>query len=403
MKKYHSTKGLMLYLYYILFFMFINISLASFGAYNTEGSYGRYKVVLSMEVMMILYLLKNYFFFKKITSLPFIVSIWIIWMVFNSLNILGYGIDYYILFLMDVLLCPLIFLYFYVYFKKKPDMIDSVKVMHIFLLIFSFILYLSIYKYKSAGQSAFSPLMNTSYYILLILPWILIIRNKVYNILGIIIISMAVVISMKRTASLAFVVSLVVYYLLEQRRVKGIISLRLLLQVVFLAALIYVLYSYFEQKTGGYFEQRIASSVYDKGSGRLDIYVHVLKLLANSNYGAWLYGHGHDTAKIYNAINGYEALSAHNDWLEIVFDYGLLGFIIYSLFHLFLIRYLWQLLKIRSFYGSAMAASYVIFFIMSLTSHLVLYPTYYSYLMSFWGVISALTMNNERKDISVQQ
>ncbi|AOS82749.1 hypothetical protein BIU88_00435 [Chlorobaculum limnaeum] len=330
----------------------------------------------------------------------YIVYIWLLWMIMLSVVLIDYSVEYFLQSLLEVVFCPLIFLYFFVVVKKKSYLFDDAKIMFFLLLICNFIFYYYVYIYRNIGSLFSSPLLNVVYYLLLLLPWMLIIKNKVYRYIGIVIIAAAVVLSMKRTAFIAFTLSLLIYYLFEQIRLRLIISMRLLVQILFLVLALYVIYSYVEQQTWGFFEKRMISSFDDKGSGRLDIYMQVFRLLNKNTFGEWIYGHGHNTLRIYNVMDGYDLLSAHNDWLEILFDYGIVGIIIYLFLHLTLIRYTFILIKRRSVFGPPMAASYTILFIMSLTSHLVLYASYFGYLMAFWGALLAFSSGFEKKALS---
>ena len=68
------------------------------------------------------------------------------------------------------------------------------------------------------------------------------------------------------------------------------------------------------------------------------------------------------------------------------------GLLLYALLHLCLITKAYRLIRERSLYAPAFAASYMLFFCVSLTSHLILYPTYFIFLTAFWGTIGTQTV-----------
>ena len=70
----------------------------------------------------------------------------------------------------------------------------------------------------------------------------------------------------------------------------------------------------------------------DGGSGRLFIYSELLKLYKNSTLFEMVFGHG------YQSTNKYIGILAHNDTLQILFDFGFIGFLLYSLFLFYLIK-----------------------------------------------------------------
>ena len=79
------------------------------------------------------------------------------------------------------------------------------------------------------------------------------------------------------------------------------------------------------------------------------------------------------------------ALSAHNDFLEVLYDFGAIGFIFYVLIHLSLIKWTLRLFRARSELAFPVLISYVCFIVMSMVSHLILYPTYFGLLTAFWA------------------
>ena len=67
------------------------------------------------------------------------------------------------------------------------------------------------------------------------------------------------------------------------------------------------------------------------GSGRNQIYSFILDGIKESTIASLLLGHGfYATADFTQKSLGYNvAIVAHNDWLEVTYDFGLLGLILY--------------------------------------------------------------------------
>ena len=78
-------------------------------------------------------------------------------------------------------------------------------------------------------------------------------------------------------------------------------------------------------------------------------------------------------------------MSAHNDFLEVMYDFGLVGLLFYVLIHLSLIKWTIRLFRNGSPFAFPVLISYVCFFVMSMVSHLILYPTYFGLLTAFWA------------------
>ena len=96
-----------------------------------------------------------------------------------------------------------------------------------------------------------------------------------------------------------------------------------------------------------------------------------------------LLGHGYNMV-IDKLPFGY---SAHNEYLEILFDFGILGAMIY-LSVLFSIIRLSMKAKHRRF-QSVIFMSLLICLIMGLGTHLTLFPTFIICFSLFWGIADA--------------
>ena len=72
-----------------------------------------------------------------------------------------------------------------------------------------------------------------------------------------------------------------------------------------------------------YFQTRLTSTLEGNSSGRDEIYSHIWNVFNNSNMFHYLFGYGAQGSFIMTAK------FAHSDWLELLINQGLLGFIIY--------------------------------------------------------------------------
>lgn len=87
--------------------------------------------------------------------------------------------------------------------------------------------------------------------------------------------------------------------------------------------------------------------------------------------------------------------SAHNDILEVLYDFGLLGLLLYLIIIINLCK--------KALYGiqkkiknyDAFAASLVLFLVISMFSNLIIVPTYFFLLCQFWGIMINEMRNNE--------
>lgn len=377
-------------LYYavcINLFVYVVIKFLSRGAFESENLIGYGRILFISDFVLLAFMIFNYQLLSRLPSLVSLVFIWLLWMVTTCLLLFSYGTQDVVSALLEVSYCPLLFLLFFVSIRQKPERFHKTNIIFFLLLAFTVPLFILVLNFQNRLSVSTFSLLNDVYFLLLLLPWVLLYPKIQWKSIGILVIIIAVLLSMKRTALLSLVVALVIYFLLERIRVRRLIDGRFLFGVFAFAAIMLPLYSYIDTQTDSYLLSRISSSSDDKGSGRVDIYNEVIKLQNESNISSWVIGHGHN--RVVKSTS--EFVSAHNDWLEVLFDYGLVGLVLYSCFHLLLLRKILRLLKLRSYYGPPMAASYALFFLISLSSHLVIYSSYFSYLMAFWGSIFAIS------------
>jgi O-antigen ligase len=392
----HSTykKGIFFYFLCFLTVLYVVLSFYNSGAFGAGDGIKRGGILIVSNFSMAVFCLYHW---RKISKIPFIyktIVFWLLWFPFTFINLMPIELEEIIKGLMEGFFCPLFFLFSYILVFRQPLLSSSLIKFFLYLIIINSILFIFVFhnQQKNFVYSFFIQL-NDVYYVLLLLPWALISKNKLIKNLLTILIFGIVLWSFKRTAILAFVFSLIIYEFMvnycfgRKSWFKKIIYLFCLLFGLF------IVFNFVEQKSGGFVSQRIHSAQMDEGSGRLDIYSSVFQRQFESNIFYWVFGHGHDGVRrerVHLLRSTSNPVSAHNDWLEVLFDYGLVGLFLYILLHLAIIYKCIKLIRNKSSLGPAIVSSYALFFIMSLTSHLILYPTYFSYLMAFWGMIFAL-------------
>jgi O-antigen ligase len=382
-----SINAVFSYAVFINYFVFVLITIYSNSSFEADYAFNLIIILAFSDILMLSFISINYRYLSSLPSFVILVFIWLFWMVTTCLLALKYDASALKYSFVEVLYCPLSFLFFFVLIKSNQTLLSKINIVFLILLAFIFPLFVLEYNFRKTLLVDSLAVMRDIYFFILLLPWVLLYPKVQWKSVGIVVIIFAVLLAMKRTALLALVLALVVYFLSERIRVRKLIDWRFVVGLCLFAAIIFPLYSYIDTQTNSYLLSRISSSIDDKGSGRLDIYNEVIKRQSESTIDAWVIGHGHNTV-IKSLPSGF---SAHNDWLEILFDYGLVGLALYSCFHLLLLHKILQLLKQRSYYGPPMAASYCLFFMISLTSHLVLYASYFAYLMAFWGSIFAIS------------
>ncbi len=229
---------------------------------------------------------------------------------------------------------------------------------------------------------------NTIYFSLLTLPWIVIPDRNRTRIIVIALFSLLALISMKRSAMLVMAVIWVTYIALYLRQKRN-----KLLGVFFVLILLVVgsiVISRVNDSMGGRVEERMTEET-DENSGRLAIWAVVITMIQESSLHEYILGHGHFAVK----NNMPFELSAHNDLLEVIYDYGLIIFTLYMCLWLYVFLRSFHLYKSKSPFFLPYMISFVIFAVMSMVSHLILYTSYFNYIVVFWGCVEGVVDRNE--------
>ena len=80
-------------------------------------------------------------------------------------------------------------------------------------------------------------------------------------------------------------------------------------------------------------------------------------------------------------------LSAHNDFLEVIYDFGLPAFFLYIYFVYKLYKSMFLLIRRRSDNAAAFAFSVITFTINSSVAHILIYPFNFIAVAAVWGYI----------------
>ena len=172
--------------------------------------------------------------------------------------------------------------------------------------------------------------INSIYYIIMFLPFVLDVKKSTLKAVLVLLITFCVLISLKRTAFFALVFSLSGYFIVEysSRMKKKKKRLYLLLGSLLVAGLMMYLYNYLVEVLNLDIMVRMNNLKSDWGSGRNIIYEDVWAAIKSTSFMERFFGYGYNGVFLTNAASS----SAHNDFLEVLYDYGLFGFALYISF-----------------------------------------------------------------------
>ncbi|MGJ1014242.1 O-antigen ligase family protein [Bacteroides salyersiae] len=233
---------------------------------------------------------------------------------------------------------------------------------------------------------------NTIYYAFLELPLLLCVRKKKNQVLILILFSVLALLSMKRSCIFAVLGIWTLYSCVLIMKSNGKRKVTGIMIVLFLLLVGVFSFNQIDVMLGGQISERMNKEETDEGRGRLAIYEVTWLMQQHSSMNEWLLGHGH------NGVwhNSPLEISAHNDFMEVLYDYGLIVFILYLCLWGYVMNKCLYLYRINSYFLVPYISSICIFIVLSLVSHLVLYTSYFNLLVIFWAGVEAFVEKEKR-------
>ena len=277
------------------------------------------------------------------------------------------------------LLIILIFIFAYILSSKSKEILDFFATGMIVAMLITAFFY---YKNWTFANEVDEAHLGTSYYILFLMPTILFTPHKWLRYIGLLITGVVLFSSFKRGGLIAFVLAIVAYLFVKEVLVERKFT-RLLVFLIAVIAL-FIILIFIDNAMGNIISERILNIREDGGSNRDQVWATTWNMICRSNSEQLIFGHG------FNAVlkDSPLGLSAHNDFLEVLYNYGVICFIPYIFLHIRLIRQIFASIRIRDDCASIMAFTYVIFIILSMISHVIVYP-WAALIALSWGLMSA--------------
>lgn len=372
------NKVLFVFFEFLLLVLFFRMAMfwMYYLVYDESLTTGAMSIIRAIIIALILVL----FAFNGKLFFGGVHTICIMWMVGMAISLAISGAKYGLYFL--CLFWPLLFESTYLFLRE-----DERRVSHLiwfFVVVAAFGLFFFV---QSMFAYGFSIQSNMIYFFELALPFLLLKDNKAWRNVVLILGTVAALASMKRSMMLAialFWLVLAVKSLLRSGRNRGLVVVYGLLIV----GVVYFSFGYVNQLSGGLMTERFEME--DASNGRESLTEETRYLLDLSTTLELWFGHGHDAVRQHSS---YE-MSAHNEWLEILYDYGIIVLVIYFFFWVYLIKRWLFHYRTNSNYLIAYTLSICVFAVMSMVSELILYVSYFLYLVMFWAAVEAMSSSD---------
>lgn len=336
-------------------------------------------IINSTSQLVMLYIIYGLGFFILFTYGKFVVNHFILtsllFVVFGVISTALFGMSSADL-LHDIIYMSFWFLTMMICYSFS-DVLRSSKFIVKLMIIFDFIMIISFYMWFLNGGRSSLAAVNAVYFITCLFPLVFLDINKYAKAFIFVATTACTLLSGKRTALIVIVIAFCVPYIINLFMLNRKHKFKIAMSLVTIAGTIVLLYGFLLDKFNIIVFERFQNISTDGGSGRLDIYRTVIDSFGNSNIFHKLLGHG------YNGVFSYGVTytSAHNDFLEILFDNGLVGVFLYLIFVIGMISIGIKLLRLKKVSALSMVSALLVFLCMSLTSHLIIYPTYFIYLV----------------------
>ncbi len=237
--------------------------------------------------------------------------------------------------------------------------------------------------FKAMALLGYGYQTNMIYFLLLAVPVILCTNSPRRRIVILVLATFLAVLSMKRSVMLAMALTwgiIGIKYLFASRKKGLAIFLSVLLASAAVAS-----YTVVDRVTGGTLSSRFDEDDNDVTNGRAAIYAVTWEMIAKSSPVDLALGHGHNAVRKDSVME----ISAHNEWMEIIYDYGILCLLVYLGLWVYVVKQWIYHLRNNTMYLIPYTLSICIFAVMSIVSQLVVYVSYFLYLVMFWGMVGA--------------
>lgn len=224
---------------------------------------------------------------------------------------------------------------------------------------------------------------NSIYYILGVIPFVLLGPNKKNKIIYLCIASCTFIISKKGTCILAIIAIWIIiinkWVVWKKINKKKLYLTCLIVLFCFIRWLILI-------RTDGHSSVDVILDTFNEllngGNGRIEIYRNLLNAFTESTLMSQVLGHG------YASVNDAISIGSHNDFLMVLYCYGIIGLFLYGIFWVRLIQGMKQIKQNESEYSLAYRASIIIFFALSMASNVLNTQIEFLLLCVFWGICS---------------
>lgn len=327
-------------------------------------------------------------FFANI--LASLVVAWFVYILFVNFLFIDSGQYGYLDTFIDTTLWVSLFLTFYYIFYHDDEGIYLQKMLsaypYFYALVFVIVTYRVYFNIDySLIQVHQSDEINAVYWVLVLTPLSFLMKSKTVRYVILISAFFLILLSTKRLGAIAIFIILISSIAMDAKS-SGYRLGKLLIGLMLLCVPLFV-FKFIAEKNEINVIQRLSETEL-RDESRMELYLDTMDKYFSKDPVYQLIGSGHRSTGRDRGLD-LVTKTSHNDFIEVLYNYGVIGLTIY-LFIFY--RLLSRLKKVRLLGLNAYAAyasCLVLFFIMSMVSHLVIYPSYFSFLVLMFALFES--------------
>lgn len=181
----------------------------------------------------------------------------------------------------------------------------------------------SIKNYASYSGTNQTNVLNISYNILVLIPFLMQIKNRLIRNLSCGLSIILIIVSMKRGAIITMAAMLLIYFFIVKRVSGKSLEKRLLGKILLIIILVCICIFAVDTYTNGYFSSRFTKDSLISGSNRNELYSLAWQDISGRSIIDFVIGKG--SSSVLEIIGS----GVHNEVLEFLFSYGLIGLLSY--------------------------------------------------------------------------
>lgn len=269
--------------------------------------------------------------------------------------------------------------------KSRKINYDSLSTFFYFLFIFyvfaQFYYFIDLYILKGT-----IPVLNLVYNVLVLFPWLIDSKKKIINKSTFFLVIISVFLSMKRSALIVLPIFLLIHVI-----GKGFINKKnqsYYFKIIGFFLVFIFLFFIADYLSGGFLSSRFTEEALSSGSGRDIIYLKAINNIKNRNLFDLLVGYGSGSSV------SFIGTGVHNEWLEFVFSFGVIGVFLYFGLICSLMFSLYRIKKLLpEYYYLGIGVIVYILIIGFLGGIYFMHSTFY--LFGFFGLINGMAIRKK--------